>query len=60
MDIFILLPIFLPAAAGILLLISSFADHIRGKGDTIIVGSKAELELEIYYCALFGICVVKI
>ena len=58
MDIFILLPIFLPAAAGILLLISSFADHIRGKGDTIIVGSKAELELEIYYCALFGICVV--
>ena len=58
MDIFILLPIFLPAAAGILLLISSFADHIRGKGDTIVVGSKAELELEVYYCALFGICVV--
>ena len=47
MDIFILLPIFLPAAAGILLLISSFADHIRGKGDTIVVGSKAELELEV-------------
>ena len=55
MDTIILLAIFLPAAAGILLLVSSFADHIRGKGDTVAAGSEAERKLEIYYCVLFAI-----
>ena len=57
MDILVLLPILLPAIAGILLLISSFQDHIKGKGDTIAVGSLAEKKLEKFIYVIFGISV---